>query len=306
MKNKLLFLLFLLASANISFAQEDSFIIISTSGEVILETDENDDKTKIVAGAKIPAVGKLILSDGASVKFICNERPHNFNGPTVIDLNEIYTGDANQSMSFTGRFWNFIVDGLKNSDSDADLEEYHREYLNITGGIKGYSEDNKELSFLLPFPGIITQDHFLVSWKSTSDYDKVNLSFQTMNDRTLVFQRSAINQYTKVNLEEIGLTRGNSYYLSLEDIDDNKTEIVIHFKELDLIFIDNRLNSLIGYHEASEKEKLWMKATVLEMENYMMDANNIYIDLLELYPEDNYIKKLYKLFLTRNNLLMKN
>lgn len=65
--------------------------------------------------------------------------------------------------------------------------------------------------------------------------------------------------------------------------------------------IQSNLDNLKDFHLADDKEKRWMRATILEMEGYQYEAQRTFEQLLHDFPEDGHIRHLYALFLTRQN-----
>lgn len=294
------FIVFFFCMLGISTAQE--FIVISCNGHVHHMMAEDTIPYKIRAGDKISASGKLKLDENASIKLICNERPQTFSDVEEVDLEEVYSEISTQSISFTGRFWNFIVDGLKSSDSDKDLKEYHSEYLNIKGGIKGYSGTNEIIKIMQPFGGVITGSKMPVAWNSKNMEGIFTVSILDKSDRNIVYENKTKSRDLSISLKELGLERNDrQYYLRISDDDCNYSEVEFQYSVLDSNTIDKKLNSIIEYQNAEDKEKAWMRATVLEMQGYLVDADELFRQLITDYPSDNYIQKLYLLFKIRTN-----
>lgn len=282
-------------------AQE--FIVISCNGEVNHVVSHDSTMYKVIAGDKIEAKGKLVLEKNATIKLICNERPQSFAEVDEVNLENLYSEVTTQSISFTGRFWNFIVEGLKSSDSDKDLKKYHSEFLNIKGSIKGYSEANSVIRIISPVGPIISDDQFKLKWTSQIDSLSYRVHIMKQENRELIKTYRPTIMGMTISLDKLLLQQDENYYLRIVDNKRNYSEILFQYKEVDEESIDRKLNSIIGYQESSDKEKAWMRATVLEMQGYVMEANSLFIGLLKEYPGDNYIQKLYLLFQTRTNQL---
>ena len=124
----ILIVIIVFTQLNVS-AQDDQFRVISCTGNIT--HNFNDEVVRVLSGAKIKPEGKLILGDGSRVKLICKDRPYTIHEKGEYDLVKIYSGSANQSMSFTGKFWNFIMDGLRKSDSKSDLKAYRKKYSTV-------------------------------------------------------------------------------------------------------------------------------------------------------------------------------
>jgi hypothetical protein len=264
---------------------------------------------KVVSGAKIKPEGKLILEDGSRVKLICKDRPYTIHEEGEYDLVQIYSGSANQSMSFTGKFWNFIMDGLRKSDSKSDLKAYHKKYSTVSGGIKGYSSKNGEIKLTNPYSGKITHCNLQIEWADTSSVKRngadYTISILNADDRFVVFKKEVNGTGYLLKENECNMILGNNYYIRVENACKSFDEISLEYVQMDTAKVNRRLSSLLDYDKSSPIEKQWMRATVLEMEGYVIDADAIYKNLLSENQNDGFVNKLYNLFLTRNNQIDK-
>ena len=254
-------------------ADAQDFIVISCNGHVHHVMAGDSIPHKIRAGDKIRANGKLLLDKGASVKLICNERPQTFSEVEEVNLDDVFAEVSSQSISFTGRFWNFIVDGLKSSDSDKDLKEYHNEYLNVKGGIKGYSDNKAVISIKHPFGGIVTRTEMPVTWSSKNRDGLFTISVLDKSDRKVIYENKTKRRNHDILLSEIGLKRNDTqFYLRVSDDDCNFSEIDFQYSILDNETIERKLNSIIEYQSAEEKENFgcellsWKCKVILSMQ----------------------------------------
>lgn len=288
-------------------AQDDQFRVISCSGKITHVT--KDKEVKVVSGAKIKPEGVLILDSNSKVKLICKDKPYTIHEKGEYDLVEIYTGSANQSMTFTGKFWNFIMDGLRKSDSKTDLKAYHKKYTTVSGGIKGYASKNGDIKLSNPYAGKITHCDLQVEWKdSRAKNEKSNvytISVLNADDKFAVFKKEVDNSAYHLQQDECNMILGYNYYIRVEDNGGSFDEVLLEYVQMDTSKVNRRLNSLLDYEYSSEKEKKWMRATVLEMEGYVIEADTIYKELLSKNKDDGFVNKLYNLFLTRNNQIDK-
>ena len=302
----ILIVIIVFTQLNVS-AQDDQFRVISCTGNIT--HNFNDEVVRVLSGAKIKPEGKLILGDGSRVKLICKDRPYTIHEKGEYDLVKIYSGSANQSMSFTGKFWNFIMDGLRKSDSKSDLKAYRKKYSTVSGGIKGYSSKNGEIKITNPYSGKITHCSMQINWADSSSVKRngedYTISIINADDRYIVFKREVAGTGYLLKESECNMILGNNYYIRVEGASESFDEISLEYVQMDTAKVNRRLSSLLDFDKSSPIEKQWMRATVLEMEGYVIDADAIYKDLLSKNLNDGFVNKLYNLFLTRNNQIDK-
>lgn len=284
------------------FAQGAQFRVISSQGEVKHQTKDGEIVEDIIAGSKLEAVGTLILEENAVVKIICRDKPQIINQAGMYDLEELFSKTAKKSMSFTGRFWKFIMDGLTNSDSKDDIKKYHKNYMSVSGGIKGYTSTDSGLRIASPYAGKIISSDFSVSWESEKE-GPYSIYLFTASEREQLFSSETEMTQIDFSSSDYELTPGYDYYLRIQSADGSYDEILLQMVTMDEERINRRLNSLVDYEAADELEKKWMLAIVLEMEGFQNESSRIYQELIEMSPEDGFIKKNYLLFLARNNQL---
>lgn len=296
MRNVQFFIILSVLLAGSMDAQE--FRVISAKGEVQFFMDAPDNAKKVNPGQKLNAKGKLILESGESIRILCKDKPHHITSIGTHDLWPLYESSNKKSMSYTSRFWNFVVEGLKSSDSPDDLKAYHASNLSVSGGIKGYSASscsNKEAQWSCPISGnirnlvvsIVTENmeaDSLVLFRGESrvalyngDMDEVDLAPHVNPASEEVFKLKMYSKDCMISKE-----------LRIKDYSD--------------VALDQRLESISGWEDASDMDKRWMRATVLEMKGYQSEAYLIYQDLMKEDPNNELVSRLFNLFLVRNNL----
>lgn len=295
------FVLVFLFSSQIGFSQEE-FRVISCSGQAEHYHQSDTSSTVIIPGNKILPQGTLVIKENCQIKLISNDKPLVIDEPGEYDLEALYQGSISQSMSFTGKFWKFVVDGLKQSDSKKDIKKYHQNYLAVSGGIKGYSEENDLIQINSPLTGKITPSDLKITW--TSDIEDVFwIEILNAKDRSLVARVNTTGRDAMINAKT--LESGKDYYIKVLTQDTISSEVKVSCITLDEENYNMKLESLVDYNTADALEKEWMKAVVLEIIEYPTEASIIYEQLLKEDQDNILIKKLYTLFLTRNNQLQR-
>ena len=283
-------------------AQDAEFRVISSQGDVKHKTKDGEIVENILAGSKLAAEGTLIVEDSSEVKIICRDKPHFINQAGMYDLEELFSKTAKKSMSFTGRFWKFIMEGLTKSDSKDDIKKYHQNYMSVSGGVKGYTTNDNGLIIHAPFAGKIISSNLEMAWDSEQE-GPYSIQLYSASERELLFQAESNETEFRFSSDLFELTPGYDYYLKIQTSEGGYDEIFLQMVNMNEERISRRLNSLVDYESATDSEKQWMRAVVLEMEGFQNEANSIYQTLIKNAPEDGFLHKNYLLFLTRNNQL---
>ncbi len=284
-------------------AQEAQFRIISCRGDVKVRLPDAKE-LKIYPGDKLQPEGVLLVGQNGYLKLICRDKPHYFDEEGEFKLSELYTSSMQQSMSFTGKFWSFIMEGLKNSDSKEDLVSYHKNYMSVSGGVKGYSNGNDKIRIISPLAGKLSNEGYKVEWSSNNG-NPYTISVEDAKTREEIFQVQTSNSKYSINKGDIDWQEGSSYFLKVSDSDGNQAEISFKFQSIQESKIQAKLESLIDYKDSGDLEKKWMRAVVLEMQDYRHEAELTYQGLLSDFPEDKLVKKMYNSFLARTDQLSK-
>ena len=286
----------LLIALNID-AQDAFFQVITCRGTVVYEGVEGKEK-EVVPGAKIPAEGNLKLGQESMVKIICKDRPQKLQTPGTYDLSELYYSSDKKSMSFTGKFWNYLMKGLQSSDSKAEIKKYG--YQSAAGGIKGFSSiANSEVEINSPVVGKVSRLPILFDWEGEACQF---LMFDEKNEIVLdkVIEGSEY-ELLKAHLDIVpGL-----YYWQIKCGDKTSPIIPFEYQPLEVSKIESKLSRITDYVEGEDMEKSWIRAVVYEMEDYTYEAGQMYQSLLENYPDDLLIKKLYIMYLAKNGSVEK-
>lgn len=296
MKQIIVFLFILLTAASV-YAQENYFQVITCKGSVLYAGEEDGERT-VVPGARIPAQGNLILSDGSMVKIISKDRPQKLQAPGTYDLSELYYASDKKSMSFTGKFWNYLMKGLHSSDSKSDIKKYGKQ--SASGGIKGFNTlASSEVKILSPVVGKISKLPIHFEWQGQSAQFKIIDS-----KNAIVLEKETSDEGITLSTTDIDLLPG-TYYWQVVVNDRTSPIIPFEYQPLAESNMGSKLSRITDYVEGSELEKSWIRAVVYEMEGYIYEAGLMYNQLVADNADNLLIKKLYILYLARNGNIAK-
>lgn len=285
----ILTLLFCIFNAN---AQEAHFQVITCKGLVVYENSDGSTK-EVVPGTKIQAEGSLTLSENSMVKIISKDRPQKLQAPGTYDLAELYFSSDKKSMSFTGKFWNYLMKGLNKSDSKSEIKKYGKQ--SAAGGVKGFnSVRESEVKITSPVVGKVSGLPIAFEWEGEKSVFKI---FDTKNQ--VVFESAVSLPKIEIEESDIQLTPG-TYYWQVSSGGKTSPIIPFEYQPVENSQIESQLSRITDYVEGDELEKSWIRAVVYEMEGYNYEAGQMYKALIDAHPEDLLIRKLYIMYLAKN------
>lgn len=294
-----IFSIILLTSLGI-YAQETApsvITVLSSQGEVSYSPKDGETDQSIIPGVRLPPEGSIFLDEEARVRIVVQSRSLLLNGPGRYNLEDMISSKTVKSMSFTSRFWNFVMEGMGSTEDKRDLVKYHRDYMKIHGGIKGYAAANERIKLLNPIGGRIASEEVHFQWQYENE--SAPLTFQLMDAaRKIIIERPVSGGTTHVQLNDIGVDLGATYYWSITD-GEVASETMIEYVPHKQSEILEKLLYLEDYIDADGSEKSWMKAVILEMENYPYEADKIYRQLLADDKENQFLKESYAMLLSR-------
>ncbi len=303
MKTKLYLILLIVFSWLQLTAQEPSFRVTDVHGMVTYQETKLSPPQRVWPGGKLPVFGVINVPEGAAVNLLDGNTMHRLKDKGVYDLEKFFNIRKEQSLSFTNRFWNYVNNGLRAADTVRDLEKYHQNFMAVSGGVKGYGPGDQGLTLLAPLPGNIGVERVSFRWERQAHPGVYTFTLIDATSGKTVYQAEVADSVLSINLVQLGLQKQQTYrwLVAAEGQTDLKAELDFVFTDPAETAVMRNLDNLKDYHLADGKEKRWMKATILEMEGYMYEAQIAFEDLLKDYPEDGHIRHLYSLFLTRQN-----
>ena len=288
MKQLAVIILSVLLSFN-ALSQNDYFTVITIKGNVQHESKEGD-LSQVVPGAKISVEGKLHLEDKSMIKIISGKRPQKLQTKGIYDLQELYFSDDKKSMSFTGKFWKYLTEGLEKTDTKENLRAYGSKL--VAGGIKGYnSTATSEIPLLSPIVGDIAIGDLTFKWQPTDKSKSSTLIIKTATGDVLAEETTSASELT-LNMSELGAKAGQ-YHWSVTNSD--KISSIVNFNYVPSPDISTRLSRITDYVEGDASEKQWIEAVVLDMEGRHYEASLILQALIAKKPNQLLYKKLYAL-----------
>ncbi len=297
-------------------AQESSIIVLNLNGQIEYLIDQSDTVERLFPGMKVSDSGALNLKKGAKVNLLYNGKLIQLDEEGVYELKTLTEkNDKALSMSFAGRFWDFVSVGLSQTDDNETLNDYSKQLLAVTGGVQGYAEEGLSIQTIMPADGNIGAEIVTFNWYHSTKADVYYLfKIYQAEEEQLVFQASIRDTSITLDFTQLVFHPNEVYQWSVEmqewEKDGEGKEMVKsdsknfeYFLNVDEIIVQ-KAEKISDYKKADDFEKKWMQAIVMEQENFIYDAYNRYLSLRSQHPENLLIKKLFAAFLVRQGLTL--
>jgi hypothetical protein len=171
MRNKWLFLTFLICTVAGLSAQNDLFIVLDVnSSNGLTYSQEGGNERRVFAGTTVKAPGRLRLLQGVSAVIVFEDTRTTLKGPAMYDLEQLGADIRSQhSSTFLGRFWSFISNAIKDTDTPQQVEQSHRRYLtNARAGISGFGSSSYGIEAPRYLTGLLTHPEVTFRWDSVA------------------------------------------------------------------------------------------------------------------------------------------
>ncbi|MEZ5031806.1 MAG: hypothetical protein R2787_10435 [Saprospiraceae bacterium] len=301
MKTLLTFLAVFFMSLGLS-AQDATIKVTDVHGLVTYQASKLAAPQRVWPGGKLPVSGWINVPEGATIHLLDGSTLHRLKNKGTYDLEKFHNANGKQSMSFSTRFWNFLNEGLKSADTDRDLERYHQGYMAVSGGVKGFGPGDQGIHLLAPLPGNVGAQRVVFRWARDTHRGVYQFILIDADSGKGVFRSEVPDTMISVDLAQLGLAQDKTYRWQVKAVgQDLQAELSFRWTGPADETVQRSLDLLKDYPLADEKEARWMKATVLEMEEYNYEAQTEFENMLLDYPDDGYVRQLYALFLTRQD-----
>lgn len=171
MRNKWLFLILLTCFASVLSAQRDLFVILDVnSSNGLTYSQEGGNERRVFAGTTVKAPGRLRLLQDVSATIVFEDIRTTLKGPALYDLEQLGTDIRNQNSStFLSRFWSFISNAIKDTDTPQQVEKSHRRYLtNARAGVSGFGSQAYGIEAPRYLTGLLTHPEVTFRWDSVA------------------------------------------------------------------------------------------------------------------------------------------
>jgi len=257
-----------------------------------------------IAGTQFELKGKLRCKGSESVKLVYNGHYFVVSGSKMRNVQDVVNASVRASeMSFTGRFYNFLYESVKEGDNPENIKKYHRKYMDRSrGGVKGFANPDYIATLLLA-TGKLPSAKVLFNWRNTpgeGPYTFTLLSAQSKLIAQILVQDTAIT----LDLDQLALNLDEEYDWKVSRGVTAKSDLVpFEVCPANVVERQTDLSHLPDFQIASPQEQQLMLAYKLEEEECFYAANQTYLQLLAAAPDNPLILKMYATFLARRDML---
>ncbi|MDX1912351.1 MAG: hypothetical protein SFV22_12735 [Saprospiraceae bacterium] len=286
-------------------AQEATHVL-HVSGQVQYYAQHGAKPALVKPGMSLGLSGKLRCKGAATAKLLYNGKTFVVSGGKMRNLSEIVKNGQNGSnMGFTGRFFDFLTESIKEGDNKEQLQKHHRRYMNKTsGGIKGYAKQEYAIAPLLVTSGNLPSANVIFKWRNIrgdGPYTFLLLAETGKPVAQILTRDTAIT----LDLDQLAISLDEEYQWSVTRGGGAAKSVGVPFYHNPQA-VANSLANLTqdpAYQSASELEQQLMQAYALEENRCYFSADQIYARLLATDSENLLLRKTYATFLARMDML---
>lgn len=284
---------------------QNEVIVLHVSGLAQYYPHYGAKPVNLYPGQELEVKGKLRCKGAGSVKLLYEGTPIIVSGSKMRDMEEIVrTATQTSQLSFTGRFFSFLNESVKEGVTDEKLKKHHRRYMSkSSGGVKGWAKPEYTIKALLLTTGKLPSAHVIFKWRNTPGEGPYTFSLLSQQNKTIA-QLMVRDTAITLDLEQLALNLDEEYSWSVTR-GEKATSAAIPF-EICPSSVVERLTDLsheASYQSADPTERQLMLAYRLEEERCFYTANNTYNQLLQADPNNVLLHRMYATFLARMDML---
>ncbi len=290
-------------------AQTD-VLVLHVNGQVLYYAQTGAKPVPLYSGMHLGLTGRVRCKGAATAKMVYNGKAFLVSGTKMRDVQDIVksAGKASQ-MSFTGRFFDFVTESVKEGDNPENVKKHHRKYMGKTrGGIKGFA--GYTITPLLFTTGQLPPAKVMFNWRPPiSGEGPYTFKLNVENSDTIktIAQILVKDTVITLDLEQLALDLEKEYTWSVSSWSASKGALdkspPIRFKICPESVVEQHLSHEPAFLSAEHIEQQLMLAYSLEEGSWYYVANNTYKQLLDADPNNVLLRRMYTTFLARMEML---
>ena len=256
-------------------------------------------------GTQFELKGKIRCKGNESAKLVYNGYRFWVKGSKLRNVQDVVNAASRANeMSFTGRFFNFLTESVKEGESTENVKKYHRKYMEkSSGGIKGWAKPGYPIRSLALSSGKLPSANVIFKWRNTAGegpYTFTLLSGQNVPIAQIQVRDTAFT----LDLDQLALNLDEEYTWSVNRGQSAKS-VPMEFEICQSCLAEKQTDLLndADYKSATLYEQQLMLAYKLEEEHCFYAANSTYMHLLATEPDNGLYRKMYATFLARMDML---
>jgi len=275
------------------------------SGQILYYPQAGSNPVLKNPGTQFELKGRLRCKGSESAKMVYNGHYFWVKGSKMRNVQDVINAAVKSNeMSFSGRFFNFLTESVKEGDSPENVKKHHRKYMNkSSGGIKGHVVKEYAITPLLLTSGKLPSANVTFKWRNIAGEGPYTFNLLAANGKQVaqVFVRDTL---VTMDIDQLSMdifaeyewmvTRGEgikSASVSIEVCPDKAKEV------------QTEISKEETYQKADPIVQQLMLAYSLEEERCFYAANNTYLHALALDPDNVLLRKMYATFLARMDML---
>lgn len=285
-------------------AQTD-VLVLHVNGQVLYYAQTGAKPVPLYSGMHLGLTGRVRCKGTATAKMVYNGKAFLVSGTKMRDVQDIVksAGKASQ-MSFTGRFFDFVTESVKEGDNPENVKKHHRKYMGKTrGGIKGFGKPDYTITPLLFTTGKLPPARVMFNWRRASGEGPYTFNLLSATNKTIA-QVLVQDTVLTLDLEQLALNLDEEYIWSVTRASNAKSAPVpFELCPSSVVERQTDLSHEPAFLSAEHTERQLMVAYRLEEERCYYTANNTYKQLLNADPNNVLLQRMYTTFLARMDML---
>lgn len=278
--------------------------VLHCSGQVNYFAQNNSTPRKLYPGLELPLDGRIRCNKGASAKLLYNRKSFLVKSTQIQDIKDIVgIEDKSASMSFGGRFLNFLTESMQESESTDKLQENHRRYMNkTTAAIKGYSAKDYSIPTDFLNIGVLPAERVIFKWRNSSGSGAYTFTLQDETGGT-VAQLLVRDTFVTLDLSELMLDSQAEYQwqVSRNHNQDRSAPLAFRVDANSKSKALKAIDKTADYQAGDSAEQQLMLAYQFEQNQCFYNADELYRQLYKASPDNVLYRRLYSAFLMRTN-----
>jgi|GEM_PF-1605758 len=258
------------------------------------------------AGTQLELKGKFRCKGSESAKLFYNGHYFWVTGSKLRNVQDVVNAAVKTNeMSFTGRFFNFLTESVKEGENTENVKKYHRKYMNkSSGGVKGFGpKPGYEITPLFINSGKLPPENVIFKWRNTTGEGPYTFHLFSQEDKmaaTLLVRDTAIT----LDLDQLALNLDEEYSWNVTRGESAKSEsLPFEICPNSVVERQTDLSHETAFQKADHTEQQLMLAYMLEEEHCFYAANNTYARMIADDADNALVRKMYASFFARMDML---
>ena len=311
MRNKWLFLILLTCGVAGLTAQQDLFIVLDvSSGNGLTYSQEGGNERRVFAGTTVKAPGRLRLLQGVVATVVFEDTRTTLTGPAMYDLEQLGADIRSQNSStFLSRFWSFISNAIKDTDTPQQVEQSHRRYLtNARAGVSGFGSPSYGIEAPGYLTGLLTHPEVTFRWDSVAHPSGYHFELRQEGAARPILAATLSDEQLTTDLRQLRFEGKTPAYWQVSALQADSSwlktaRIPVYFDQEALQIFDAQLEADDDFQSLSEAIQPIYRLYELEEAGLLQAAYHTYAAQLQSDTASAVDRQLFISFLLRMNAL---